>query len=164
MRSPVAPVRAEIGFMVMLPQSLNQISRWMRSEVSTWKPARASRSPTCCRRALVPPAGSPRINRLPKAWVTTPGAAVPALRCTTQPSTRSVGMWARIRSPGSTVASRRPWAGPSRWSKNHQGMPFIATSTVVWAPLSACTAGATAPSAGPLTATTTRSCTPRASG
>ena len=39
MRSQVAPVRAEIGFMVMLPQSLNQTSRWMRSDSVTAKPA-----------------------------------------------------------------------------------------------------------------------------
>jgi hypothetical protein len=55
MRSQGAPVRAEMGFMVMLPQSLNQMSRWMRSDTVTPKPACASSSFSACTRGDRPP-------------------------------------------------------------------------------------------------------------
>jgi hypothetical protein len=90
------------------------------------------------------------------------GAA--ALACTTQPMTCAVGMFAAVMPPGSTVLSCKPAATPGSPSKNHQGTPFIATSTVVCGPMSARTAGATTGMAGPLTETITRSCTPRRTG
>src|SRR5258705_8645255 len=43
-RSQVAPVSADIGFMVMLPQSLYQTSAWMRLLTVASKPAAVSRS------------------------------------------------------------------------------------------------------------------------
>jgi hypothetical protein len=58
--------------------------------------------------------------------------------------------------PRSAGSGRRRAGSPS---KNHHGTPFIAHSTSVCGPHSACTAGATAGSAGPLTARITRSCT-----
>ena len=55
--------------------------------------------------------------RLADGWLygrTTPGARPTELMWTTQPMTCPVGMWARMASPGSTLASRRPRQGPSR--------------------------------------------------
>jgi hypothetical protein len=86
MRSQGAPVSALTGFMVMLPQSLNQMSRWMRSDTVTSKPARCSSAARpagpvlATRRAADDQAVA--IDRR-----TAPGAGAVLLRCTTQPTT-----------------------------------------------------------------------------
>ena len=153
-----------MGLMVMLPQSLNQMSRWMRSLTVTPKPAAPSSSATACTRGVTPPAGSPMMSWLFLMRSMRAGNGAAALACTTQPMTCEVGMCCAVTPPGSTALSCRPAASPGRPSKNHQGTPFIATSTVVCGPVSARTAGATAGIAGPLTETITRSCTPRLAG
>ena len=88
-----------------------------------------------------------------------PGAASAALTCTTQPMTRSTGIAAAIRPPGSTLSSGRV---PSAAMPvlNHQGTPFIAGSTTVSALMSGASAGASAGSAGLFSAMMTRSCGP----
>ena len=148
----------------MLPQSLNQMSRWMRSDTVTPKPAAPSSSATAWTHGVTPPAGSPMMSWLFLMRSMRAGWGAAALACTTQPMTCEVGMLAAVTPPVSTVWSCRPAASPGSPSKNHQGTPFIATKTTVCGPMSARTAGATTGMAGPLTETITRSCTPRLAG
>jgi len=164
MRSAVAPVIADTGFIVMLPQSLYQTSRWMHSDASTEKPACTSRSTTARLRALCPPTGSPTMRRSPTPCRTTPGATVDADRCVTQPTTALAGT-ARASAPsGSTVASESPGGAPVSPWKNHHCSPFIAESTAVPGPTSGAISRATCASAVVLTDRTTRSCTPSSAG
>ena len=66
MRSAVAPVKALMGFTVILPQSLNQMSFWICAETVASKPACLKSSASASTRELSPPAGSPTIKPLPK--------------------------------------------------------------------------------------------------
>ena len=65
MRSPVAPVSADTGFIVMLPHSLYQMSRRIVGDEVTSKPAAASSSCTAARRGESAPSGSPTIRPMP---------------------------------------------------------------------------------------------------
>ena len=140
----------------------------MQALGSTSTPASASRAATAAVRGPAPPVAQPMTSRRPMACFTWPGPRVDAAMCTTPPTVRAGGRSARRRPPGSTLSSTQPRVGTGasagRPSKNHQGTPFMAPSTVVSAWLSAATASATAGRAGALTATRTRSCGPRAAG
>jgi hypothetical protein len=65
-RSQVAPVSADIGFIVMLPQSLYHMSAWIRFETVVSKPAAGSRSASALTRFEAAPLGSPMISSRPK--------------------------------------------------------------------------------------------------
>jgi hypothetical protein len=104
------------------------------------------------------------ISPLPKWWRITPGAFTAQLACTTQPMTWRAGMARAISPVGSTACSAVPASAPPKPSKNHQGTPFMAVSTMVSGPISGAMWRATSSSAGALTAMTTRSCTPSAAG
>ena len=156
-RSHGAPVSADTGFIVRLPHSLNHTSRWMRSDTVTASPAPRISAATFCSAASGAPTARPRIKPLPLMCRTRPGAGRVLVRCTTPPSTCRAGMAARATPPGSTLSRASPRQGPARPSKNHQGTPFIAVSTCVRGPINAATCGAAAASAGPFTASTTRS-------
>ncbi len=160
----VAPVNAEMGFMVMFPQSLYQISRWMLPVISASKPA-FRRSSARSRRRFVPmPEGSPRMSRLPGPARTKPGSGEDAPRWTTQPITRSAGIARAMRDSGSTDRRTVPSNFPPKPWKNHQGTPFIAGRTIVSSPRRGRRRSATAARAGALTAITTRSWTPSSAG
>ena len=164
-RSVVAPVSALIGFTVMLPQSLNQTSRWICGDSVVSMPVACSSSTSFFTRGVASPEGSPTIRPLPKWCRTTPGASSEQLQCTTPPITLAAGMARAIAPSGSTAPRRWPAMGPPKPpSRNHQGTPFIAVSTMVSAPISGAMRSATPASAGALTAITTRSCTPSSSG
>ena len=62
MRSTLAPVSADTGFIVMLPHSLYQMSRRTLSDTVTSNPARPSSPASACTRGEWPPAGSPMIR------------------------------------------------------------------------------------------------------
>ena len=104
MRSTVTPVNADTGFIVMLPQSLYQMSCWMRSETRHSKPAAVSiaREPRRPGRML-PPAGSPMMRPWPMTFCTTPGSGVLHDACTTQPTTLRAGIARAIAPSGSSV-------------------------------------------------------------
>ena len=106
------------------------------------------------------------ISRSPKPCCTTPGCGLLQAKWTTQPSTCASGSAASMRRCGSMLASCRSSARScpviDGVCRNHHGTPFIAGSTTVSAPISGASVTATLPSAGPLTATITRSCTPSA--
>ena len=80
MRSPVAPVIADTGFIVMLPQSLYQTSCRIFGVEVTSKPALLRSSCTVLRRDESEPSGSPMIRPMPFRCSTTPGASVEAAR------------------------------------------------------------------------------------
>ena len=142
MRSAVAQVSAEIGFMVMLPQSLNQMSRWIRSDTVTLKPAGCSSAATVCTRGAaarsmrsaasvldVPaacPCGAPMMSPSPLTCRTLPGAGATQLRCTTQPITCAVGMWRATVPCGSTECSckhRRSRSVRRRTTREGRSLP-----------------------------------------
>mgnify|MGYP003693714731 CR=1 FL=1 len=75
-----------MGFMVMLPHSLYQISAWMRSVTVVSKPAAVSRAASASTRAETVPDGSPMIKPLPKPWRTSPGSITEQVAWTTQPT------------------------------------------------------------------------------
>src|SRR5580700_6085662 len=131
----------------------------MRGERLTSKPARPSSAPMRCRRPESSPCGSPRMRPCPMRCTAMPGAALAALACTTQPMTRSTGITAAILPCGSTLASGRAPSAAIPLA-NHHGTPFIAGNTAVSAPSSGASVGASALSAGLLTAMMTRSCGP----
>ena len=160
----VAPVKALMGLTVMLPQSLNQMSFWICGDTVAAKPARCSSAASANTRGVSRPEGSPTISPLPKWWRITPGACTEQLACTTQPITWRAGMARPMAPSGSTACSVVPASGPPKPSKNHQGTPFMAVSTTVSGPISGAMWRATSASAGALTATMTRSCTPSAAG
>jgi hypothetical protein len=163
-RSDVAPVSTETGFMVMLPQSLYQMSRRMRVETVTSIPAAPNVSASAVSRAETRPSGSPTMNPWPALCRVTPGSGALTEMCTTQPMTCGVGSAAVNVPPGSTAGSRSPSHGPPNPSKNHHGTPFMAaTMTVSWSSSGAMRA-ATDASAGPLTAITMTSCGPSSAG
>ena len=111
-----APVSAETGFIVMLPQSLYQTSRRTSALASASKPDSASAAQTAPTRAESPPAGSPTISRSPKPCRTRPGSGHEAVRWTTQPRTRAIGSAASSRPPGSTLSS----GGSDRRGRGHE--------------------------------------------
>ena len=88
----MAPVSADIGFMVMLPQSLYQTSAWMRLLTVVSKPAAVSRSASALTRPDAPPPGSPMIRPRPKPCFTRPGSRTEQVACTTQPITCRTGI------------------------------------------------------------------------
>ena len=155
---------ADTGFIVMLPQSLYQMSCWMRADTRHSNPASDNAVASAVVRADSPPAGSPTMRPRPITLRTTPGAGVVHDACTTQPTTCATGIAAAIAPSGSSDASRSPAHGPGMPAKNHHGTPFIAVSTIVPGPRSGAMRAATAGSAGAFTATTTRSCGPRRAG
>ncbi len=65
-RSVVAPVMALIGFTVMLPHSLYQMSFWICSDSTVSKPACCSSAASCRTRSVFSPDGSPMISLSPK--------------------------------------------------------------------------------------------------
>ena len=155
MRSAVAPVSAETGFTVMLPQSLYQRSRRTSALSVTSKPAARSISPTAATRAEAPPAGSPTISPLPITCRTRPGSGVAQLAWTTPPRTRSYGTACVTTPPGSTLSrGSSPSAVP--WP-NHHGTPFMNGSTTVSSPSSGGSSPTTSGRAGAFTARTTTS-------
>ena len=162
-RSMVAPVIAATGFIVMLPHNLYQMSWRTSLECVASKPACVSSSARPCTRALRPPAGSPTISPCPARCCTTPGSGDEVLACTTQPTTWRIGMARSITPSGSTLAKGVAPSNPGCPAQNHHGTPFIAGITRVFGPSSGAMPRATATSAGPLTAITTRSCAPNAS-
>ena len=83
----MAPVSADIGFMVMLPQSLYQTSAWMRGLTVVSNPAAISRRPAHAPGPTCPPRGSPMIRPRPKPCFTSPGSRTEQVACTTQPIT-----------------------------------------------------------------------------
>ncbi len=157
-RSAVAPVRAETGFMVMLPQSLYQMSWRTSVDMMASNPAPASRLPASSARVELLPRGSPTMSPLPVTCRTTPGSGVVQLAWTTPPSTRPKSMAAAMVPFGSML---RSGSSPSSvpWP-NHQGTPFINGSTTVPDPSSWVNRSATSARAGALTARMTRSCSP----
>ncbi len=163
-RSAVAPVSAETGFIVRLPQSLYQMSYWMRFDCVTSKPAFARSAAMLARRAVERPSGSPTMSPWPLRCSENPGSGSAALMCTTHPRRRCVAIARPTAPPGSTASMRMPSHGPPRPWKNHQGTPFIAARTTLSGPSSGAMRAATAGSAGPFTARITRSCGPSSAG
>ena len=163
MSAMVAPVIADTGFIVRLPHSLYQTSCRTSAATTASKPASASTAASRSTRSEVPPAGSPTISRRPTVCCTRPGSGHEVPACTTQPTTCGSGIAAAMRPPGSMLASGASPSASMPWP-NHHGTPFMAGSTTVRGPSSGAMRGATAASAGPLTATTTRSCRPRSAG
>ena len=159
-----APVMALTGFIVMLPQSLNQISRWIWSVTGASKPPRVSSSPSAVMRSLRRPDGSPTMILLPKPCRTTPGWTTAQLAWTTPPRIDAAGTAAVISPVGSTACRRVPCKAPPKPCKNHQGTPFMAVSTTVSGRSNGATSRATSRMAGALTATTTRSWGPNSWG
>ena len=164
MRSQVAPVNADTGFMVMLPQSLNQMSFWMQADTSISKPAPRSKPASASSRFEAPPDGSPRISVWPKPWRTRPGSGIEQVACTTPPITCCAGMPRAMLPSASTAFNGMPECTPPKPLKNHHGTPFIAVSTTVSGPSSGAIPRATPASVCAFTATTTRSCTPSSAG
>ena len=148
----------------MLPHSLYQMSRWMRCDTWHSKPAAASAAASAAVRGESPPAASPTMRPWPITCCTTPGSGDVQDACTTQPITCRNGIAAAIAPAGSSVRNRSPAQGPGMPEKNHHGTPFIAVSTMVSGPSSGAMRAATSGIAGPLTATTTRSCGPSCAG
>lgn len=74
MRSIVAPVSADSGFMVMLPQSLYHISRWIESVGWTVKPDLSRIPPRVLRRWVRAPDGSPMMSVFAGRAFTSPGS------------------------------------------------------------------------------------------
>ena len=62
----VAPVMPLMGFTVMLPHSLYQMSFWIWADKLALKPARINSSTQPCARTVAWPEGSPTIRPLPK--------------------------------------------------------------------------------------------------
>ena len=155
---------AEIGFIVMLPHSLYQMSLRMSALAFASKPARVKSAASSSTRADVPPAGSPRISPLPKPRRTRPGSGQELDRCTTQPITCAIGIAFASVPSGSSAAMRMPACGAFPLSKNHHGTPFIAVTMSVRGPINGAMCAATSGSAVALTATITMSCTPSAAG
>lgn len=164
MSSVVAPVSTLSGFIVILPQSLVQISRRISSLTTSFTAGLPNAFASARTRGARDPSGSPRINRSSPCTATTPGSGVHALACTTQPTTHP-GATARATAPsGSTDARARPSCiTPGTW-KYHHGIPLSAGTTIVSAPHSAAMADATAGIACPFTAATTQSCAPNCAG
>jgi len=163
-RSHVAPVSAETGFIVRLPQSLYQTSRWIRFDTSTSNAAARSAAASARTRGDSPPAGSPRMRRFPGPTRAAPGPTPEAARWTTHPTTRRAGIASAIAPRGSTERRRVPSSVPPKPSKNHHGTPFIAATTAVSGPRSGRSRAATASSACAFTARSTASCGPSAAG
>ena len=163
MRSTVAPVRAETGFMVRLPQSLYQMSRRTWLDRVTSMPAACSRPATCVRRTEEPPPGSPRMMPCPMRCHARPGSSTATPMWSTAPSTWRSGMAREMTPPGSTL-SRGLSGRPGTPCANHHGTPFMAGRITVEACSSGAIWRAMCASAGPLTARMTRSCGPRVAG
>ena len=164
-RSMVAPVNADTGFIVRLPHNLYQMSCRTSAEATASKPASRSSvgDPLDARRP--PPAGSPTIRPAGR-WCAAPGRAR-GTRCRhgrTQPSTCSNGIAAAMAPPGSTLCQRRVAergdapAEPPRHAVHRRQHDRVAGRAAA-----RCRARHGA-SAGPLTAITTRSCTPSSAG
>ncbi len=136
-RSQVAPVSADIGFIVMLPHSLYQTSAWMRLLTVVSKPAAPRRSASALTRPDAPPDGSPMIRPRPKPCFTRPGSRTEQVACTTQPITCRAGMAVAIPPSGSTACTARAVVRPRRaHGRTTTGTPFIAVSTAVSGPSS----------------------------
>ena len=140
------------------------MSFWICADTGASKPAFSSSAANCCTRAVFSPDGSPRMSLLPKWCCTNPGSGNEQLACTTQPMMRCAGRAAASVPSGSTDVSRVPASAPPKPCKNHHGTPFIAVSTRVCGPSSGAIWRATSGSDGALTASTTRSCTPKSAG
>jgi hypothetical protein len=162
--SVVAPVKALMGLMVMLPQSLYQTSFWIWGETVALKPACTNKAASACTRGESTPLGSPTISPLPKWCRITPGTSTEQLACTTPPRMCAAGMCCAITPPASTESRWVPDSAPPKPCKNHHGTPFMAVSTTVLGPMSGPMRRATSAMAGAFTATITRSCTPRSAG
>src|SRR5690606_717154 len=152
--------RPEIGFMVMLPQSLNQRSRWMSELVSVSKPAAASASTSGAQSGDRPGVGAPTMMRSPASRWTWPGAVTAAEKCVTVPITWSAGRFAPTTPPGSTLSRRSAAGGRGRPWPNHQGTPFIIDTMRVSGPTSGPSAGARAGRAPDLRLTSSHGCGP----
>src|SRR5215469_16517344 len=135
----------------------------MRPERCTSKPARPKSAASRCTRGESAPAGSPMIRPRPMRCTAMPGAALLTAACTTQPTTCATGIAAAMAPRGSTLSSGRP-PRASMPAPNHHGTPFIAGSTTVSSASSGARVGASAASAGLLTAITSRSCGPSSRG
>ena len=136
-RSQLAPVKAEIGFMVMLPHSLYHMSYRISLAWLASKPAVARTFCTSVTAVASRPPAAPMIMPLPITWRTTPGLSTEQEACTTPPMTRSVGSAFSHLPSGST--ERKGWAArlPSADFRNHQGTPFMAGSSRVDGPIMA---------------------------
>ena len=163
-RSPVAPVSADTGFIVRLPHSLYQMSRRMPADERHVEAAPASaHRPGCCTRSDSPPSGSPMISLRPCRCSTRPGSAVEALGCTTHPITCSNGIARAMVPPGSTLSS----GAPSSASTPRREPPRHAVHRRQHhrlRPEQRLDLRRHVASDRPLTAMTTRSCRPRSRG
>ena len=70
----VAPVSAVVGLNATLPTSFSHSSRRTSSSTGQRRPPAAKASAIAWQRALMPPAGSPMVKRVPSTCWTTPGA------------------------------------------------------------------------------------------
>ncbi len=112
MPARVARDKALIGLKVRFPHSFNQISARMSASTGAWSPPRIKHSDTRLTRSLVEPSGSPTGKRLPSMCLMTPCEISSVAGYTTQPITRSQGMFLAINPVGSTLLTCVPASAP----------------------------------------------------
>ena len=117
MPASVARDSALIGLKVRLPQSFSQISARMSLSTGACSPPLMKHSDTRVTRSLAVPSGSPTGKRLPSTCLIMPGASNSVAGYTTQPITRSQGIFAPINPLGSTLWIRVPASAPPCWWK-----------------------------------------------
>jgi hypothetical protein len=149
MRSVVAPVKALMGLTVMLPHSLNQMSFWICGDTVAAKPARCSSAASACTRGLSAARGL--AHDQPVAEVVADHARRIHRAAGVHHAADHVarGNGAGDLAGGVHRLQRRPASAPPKPSRNHQGTPFMAVSTMVSGPISGAMWRATSSRPGP---------------